>query len=132
MSTSQGDDHVDAAEPQQVRCSDTELTVTSKDGRKITTPLWWYPRLLRATPQQRSNYELSPFGVHWPEIDEDLSVVGMLRGAKAPGAKRPEELHEPLERGLLNRDGLRGWPRFTICTRIRAHLRLPRVEVRIS
>jgi Protein of unknown function (DUF2442) len=61
-----------------------------KDGRKITTPLWWYPRLLRATPQQRANYELSPFGVHWPEIDEDLSVAGMLRGAKAAGAKEPE------------------------------------------
>jgi uncharacterized protein DUF2442 len=50
----------------------------------------WYPRLLRATPQQRSNYQPSPFGIHWPEIDEDLSVAGMLRGAKAPGAKQPE------------------------------------------
>jgi hypothetical protein len=90
MSTAEVDDHAKAAEPQQVRCSETELTVTLKDGRKITTPLWWYPRLLRATPQQRSNYELSPFGVYWPEIDEDLSVAGMLRGAKAPGAKQPE------------------------------------------
>jgi uncharacterized protein DUF2442 len=90
MSTSATDEGLDAAEPQQVRCSETELTVTLKDGRRITTPLWRYPRLLRATPQQRANYELSPFGVHWPEIDEDLSVAGMLRGAKAPGAKEPE------------------------------------------
>jgi Protein of unknown function (DUF2442) len=75
---------------QQVLCCDTELSVMLKDGRKITTPLWWYPRLLKAISKQRANYELSPFGVHWPEIDEDLSVAGMLRGAKAPGAKDPE------------------------------------------
>jgi hypothetical protein len=87
------DEDLEVAEPQQVRCSETELTVTLKDGRKITTPLWWYPRLLRATPQQRSNYELSPFGVHWPEIDEDLSVTRMLRGAKAPGARQSPSLH---------------------------------------
>jgi hypothetical protein len=74
----------------EVRCSGTELTVTLKDGRRITTPLWWYPRLLKATPEQRASYELSPFGVHWPEIDEDLSVAGMLHGARAPGAKEPE------------------------------------------
>ena len=90
MSTSVADDDLEATEPQQVLCSDAELTVTLRDGRRITTPLWWYPRLLKATPQQRARYELSPFGIHWPEIDEDLSVGGMLRGAKAPGAKEPE------------------------------------------
>jgi hypothetical protein len=90
MSTSATDEDLDATEPQQVRCSETELTATLKDGRKIRTPLWWYPRLLRATPQQRPNYEPSPFGIHWPEIDEDLSVAGMLRGAKAAGANQPE------------------------------------------
>ena len=90
MSTSAADDDLEATEPQQVLCSDTELTVTLKDSRRITTPLWWYSRLLAATPQQRAHYELSPFGVHWPETDEDLSVAGMLRGAKAPGAKQPE------------------------------------------
>ncbi len=90
MSTSAADDDLDAIEPQRVVCSDAELTVTLKDGRTITTPLWWYPRLLAATPQQRAHHELSPFGVHWPEIDEDLSIAGMLRGAKAPGAKEPQ------------------------------------------
>ena len=85
-----GDDDLEATEPQRAECSDTELTVTLRDGRRITTPLWWYPRLLDATPEQRANCELSPFGVHWPEIDEDLSVAGMLRGAKAPGAREPE------------------------------------------
>lgn len=65
------------------------LTVTLKDGRVIATPLWWYPRLLAATPEQRSACELSPFGVHWPDLDEGLSVAGMLKGNKAPGAKPP-------------------------------------------
>jgi Protein of unknown function (DUF2442) len=90
MSASGVDDDLDATEPQQVLCSATELTITLKDGRKITTPFWWYPRLPKATPKQRANYELWPFGVHWPDIDEDLSVAGMLRSAKAPGAKEPE------------------------------------------
>jgi hypothetical protein len=54
------------------------------------TPLWWYPRLLGATPQQRANYELSSFGVHWPCVDEDLSIERMLVGIKAPGASEPE------------------------------------------
>ena len=90
MSTTVADDDLEATEPQQVLCSNTELTITLKDGRRMTTPLWWYPRLLKATPQQRARYELSPFGVHWPDIDEDLSVAGMLRGAKAPGAKEPQ------------------------------------------
>jgi uncharacterized protein DUF2442 len=91
MSTQQVDDHAEAAEPQQVRCSETEVTVTLKDGRKITTPLWCYRRLLRATPQQPANYELSPFGIHWPEIDEDFSVAGMLRG-EGPGRETAGDL----------------------------------------
>ncbi len=61
MSTSADDDDLDAIEPQQVLCSDTELTVTLKDGRRITTPLWWYPRLLHAPPKQRADYGLSPW-----------------------------------------------------------------------
>jgi hypothetical protein len=90
MSSSAADDDPDAIEPRHVQCTDVELAVTLKDGRKITTPLWWCPRLFEATPQQRASYELSPFGIHWPAIDEDLSVAAMLRGAKAPGAKEPE------------------------------------------
>ncbi|NJO38418.1 MAG: DUF2442 domain-containing protein [Rhizobiales bacterium] len=73
-----------------VRCSDTELQVRLVDGRTISTPLWWYPRLLAATPEQRAAYEIMPLGIHWPEIDEDLSISGMLKGAKAPGARPPE------------------------------------------
>jgi len=60
----------------------TELVVTLVDGRRIGTPLAWYPRLLRATAAERQNYEIMPMGIHWPDIDEDLSVAGMLRGRR--------------------------------------------------
>jgi hypothetical protein len=61
----------------------TELVVTLADGRKIVTPPDWYPRLARATAAQRENFEIMPMGIHWPEIDEDLSIAGMLRGQRA-------------------------------------------------
>jgi hypothetical protein len=51
-----------------------------RTGRVITTPLVWYPPLLNATVEQRRNFVLSPSGVHWPDVDEDLSVAGMLAG----------------------------------------------------
>jgi len=56
------------------------------DGRVISVPLAWYPRLLNATPEQRENWQLAGggFGIHWPELDEDLSSEGLLRGASAP------------------------------------------------
>jgi len=75
-----------------VRCTDEDLVVSLKDGRKIVTPLWWYPRLYHAAPEQRHRWELAGAGrgIHWPDVDEDLSLEGMLRGAKAPGAKQPE------------------------------------------
>ena len=84
------DEELEAMEPVHPACTQAELIVTLANGQKIVTPLWWYPRLLDATPQQRANYELSPFGVHWPDIDEDLSIEGMLVGSKAPGAKQLE------------------------------------------
>jgi Protein of unknown function (DUF2442) len=57
-----------------------ELVVTLLDGRKISTPLDWYPRLKTASAAQRANFEIMPMGIHWPEIDEDLSIAGMLKG----------------------------------------------------
>jgi hypothetical protein len=60
----------------------TELVVTLADGRKIATPLDWYPRLKRASTQQRANFEIMPMGIHWPDLDEDLSVAGMLKGRR--------------------------------------------------
>jgi hypothetical protein len=73
-----------------VRCTDCDLIVTLTDG-SVTAPLWWYPRLRDATPEQRANFEIGRFGIHWPEIDEDIELAGLLLGAKAPGAMPPVE-----------------------------------------
>jgi len=80
---------VEAARPVSAQCDDSHLVVTLADGRVLRAPLWWYPRLLDAPPARRAKIELSPLGIHWPEIDEDISVASILRGAKAPGAKEP-------------------------------------------
>ena len=71
-----------------VRCSADSLTVDLMDGRTISVPLAWYPRLLAATPDQRANWVSAGggFGIYWPGIDEDLSTEGLLRGAPAPRA----------------------------------------------
>ena len=53
------------------------------DGRKIVTPLEWYPRLKQASAAQRANFELMPMGIHWPDLDEDLGIAGMLKGRRA-------------------------------------------------
>jgi len=66
--------------------SDDALSVSLRDGRIITVPLVWYPRLLNATPEQRANWKIAGggYGLHWPDLDEDLSTAGLLRGAPAP------------------------------------------------
>jgi hypothetical protein len=71
-------------------CFDVDaMTVALADGRKISAPLAWFPRLLNATPQQRQNWTLAAggHGIHWPDIDEDLSTEGLLRGIPAPVPK---------------------------------------------
>jgi hypothetical protein len=69
-----------------VRFTDDALIVDLLDGRTISVPLVWYPRLLSATADQRGNWRLTGggFGIHWPDVDEDLSSEGLLRGAPAP------------------------------------------------
>jgi hypothetical protein len=69
--------------PRAVDFTATELVVTLADGRKITTPLDWYPRLKNASIEQRARFEIMPMGIHWPDLDEDLSVAGMLRGQRS-------------------------------------------------
>jgi hypothetical protein len=66
--------------PRSVEFTASELVVTLSDGRKITTPLDWYPTLRAASAAQRANYELMPMGIHWPDLDEDLGIAGMLKG----------------------------------------------------
>jgi hypothetical protein len=69
-----------------VSFTDDTLSVDLADGRTITVPLAWYPRLLRASHEQRTKWQLAGggFGIHWPDIDEDLNTDGLLRGAPAP------------------------------------------------
>jgi hypothetical protein len=73
----------------EVACTEDKLTVDLADGRSISVPLAWYPRLLHATPLELANWEIAGagFGIHWPDIDEDLSVEGLLRGAPSPRVK---------------------------------------------
>jgi hypothetical protein len=80
---------LDLLEPTSAHCTDTSLVVQLADGAMLVTPLWWYPPLLAASPDQRNRIELSPYGVHWPELDEDLSVEGMLKGRRYPHARPP-------------------------------------------
>lgn len=63
---------------------DDRLTVDLMDGRSISVPVAWFPRLAAGTTEQRQNWELcgAGYGIHWPELDEDLSTEGLLRGAK--------------------------------------------------
>ena len=65
-----------------VEFDDDMMHVSLVDGRVISVPLVWFPRLSGATTSQRENYEISPagIGIHWPDIDEDLSVAGLMAG----------------------------------------------------
>lgn len=69
-----------------VRFDEDSLIVDLVDGRSISVPLAWYPRLLEANTTQRENWQTcgGGFGIHWPDIDEDLSTQGLLNGAPAP------------------------------------------------
>jgi hypothetical protein len=71
-----------------VAFSEDALSVSLRDGRIISVPLVWYPRLFNATPAQRNNWKIAGggYGINWPDLDEDLSTEGLLRGAKAPKA----------------------------------------------
>lgn len=76
-----------------VRFDEDSLIVDLADGRTISVPLVWYPRLLDAKPAQRENWEMcgGGFGIHWPDIDEDLSTQGLLEGVPAPRRREPSK-----------------------------------------
>ena len=73
-----------------VRCTSDTLSVDLMDGRTISAPLAWYPRLLAGTPDQRAKWQpwAGGLGIHWPDLDEDLSTAGLLRGISAPPGRR--------------------------------------------
>ena len=87
-----------------VEVTEDTLTVALMDGRCISVPLVWYPRLLHADDAQRRNWQVAGggYGIHWPDIDEDLSVEGLLRGAPAP---RPKAANGQCQSGLSAQTG---------------------------
>ena len=66
--------------PEAVSFDEDSLTVSLSDGRKISVPLAWFPRLLHASPEQRRQFELSRNGLHWDALDENLSMARLLAG----------------------------------------------------
>lgn len=78
------------------------LVVDLMDGRTISVPLTWYPKLLNASPQERSHWETcgGGYGIHWPEIDEDLSTEGLLRGSPAPNANKAKIIKKPIKKKI--------------------------------
>ena len=84
---------------QRVTANDEALIVDLADGRTITVPLSWFPRLIHGTPAERANWRLigSGVGIHWPDLDEDISVESLLAG------RRSGETQESLRRWLQAR-----------------------------
>ena len=80
------------ARAEQVRVEADALVVDLADGRTLAVPLSWYPRLMQASPAERANWRLigGGTGIHWPELEEDVSVRGLLEGK--PSGERPESL----------------------------------------
>lgn len=74
-----------------VRFDEHTMWVDLTDGRTLGVPLAWFPRLLNATPKQRDSVEIGRVGLHWEEIDEDISIAGLLAG-RGDLTKRPESV----------------------------------------
>jgi len=74
-----------------VRFDEHTMWVDLTDGRALGVPLAWFPRLLRATPEQRARVELSRVGLHWEELDEDISIAGLLAG-RGDVTTQPEQV----------------------------------------
>src|SRR6267143_921296 len=75
----------------EVQFSDDAISVSLRDGRAISVPLVWYPRLLDATVSQRNNWKIGGggYGIHWPDIDENLGTEGLLGGGPARRRRFP-------------------------------------------
>jgi len=81
---------VQEAIAQSIAVSETALTVDLVDGRTIIVPVVWYPRLWYGTPEERNHFEIIGDGtlIHWPDLDEDLSVSGLLAGRRSGESQR--------------------------------------------
>ena len=94
---------IEEARAQLVTVSEDSLVVDLVDGRTIIAPLVWYPRLWHGTPEERGHFEIIGDGsiIHWPDLDEDLSVAGLLAG------RRSGESPQSLKKYLASRKGKR-------------------------
>jgi len=72
-----------------VSFDETTMWIALDDGRSLGVPLAWFPRLLAATPEQRSAVEISSMGLHWDELDEDISIEGLIAGRSDQTINRP-------------------------------------------
>jgi len=83
----------------RVTVTDDTLSVDMEDGRTVSVPIGWYPRLAHGTPKERANFQISGagFGLHWPDLDEDIGIEGLLLG------KRSTESPESFEKWLKNK-----------------------------
>jgi uncharacterized protein DUF2442 len=72
-----------AVRAKSVDVTDETITVRLNDGRSISVPTEWYPRLVHATPTERANYEIDGYGVSWPDVEADFSIRGILLGHKS-------------------------------------------------
>ena len=98
MSTSETE--LKGALAQNISVSDDALVADLEDGRTITVPLAWFPRLAHGTPTERGNWRLiaGGEGIHWPDLDEDISIESLLAG------RRSGETQESLRRWLQRRE----------------------------
>lgn len=82
----------ETAAAKNVRVTDRTLVVELRDGRVVSVPLAWYPRLAEGSPSERRRWELlgPGIGIHWPDLDEDISVDGLLQGL--PSGEGPQSL----------------------------------------
>ena len=72
-----------------VRFDDNSMWVELSDGRTLGVPYAWFPRLLNATPKQREAVEIGRFGLHWEDLDEDISIAGLLAGRRDQTVEPP-------------------------------------------
>jgi hypothetical protein len=86
-----------------VRFDDNSMWVELSDGRTLGVPYAWFPRLLNATPAQREVVEIGRFGLHWEDIDEDISIAGLLAGRRDRTADSQERGSTTKEPGLDGR-----------------------------
>jgi hypothetical protein len=73
-----------------VSVTEDDLVVALSDGRTLSVPLAWYPRLLHGTPEERNNWRMigAGVGIHWPDLDEDISIAGLIAGRPSGESQR--------------------------------------------